>query len=173
MEQKLTTEEICAKLKPVFGKKIDEIYLKYAMAETKEEREEIAHILNALYHKNLSELLNKKVLLEPPKREVIDGNYPLATVSYADKKLFPFSLREKDWCRHVCISGMSGSGKTTMAFHIINNFLEKKKPFLIFDWKKSFRPLILVDSEIMNFTIGNEKVSNLLILRSGLMFCVI
>ena len=38
---KLTIEEICRKLKPVFGKKIDEIYLRYAMADTREEREEI------------------------------------------------------------------------------------------------------------------------------------
>jgi len=161
MEQRLTVEEICNKLKPVFGKKIDEIYLKYAMAESIEEREEIAHILSALYHKHLSELLNKKVLLEPPSNAVMDGEYPLAKVVYADKELFPFKLREKDWIRHVCISGMSGSGKTTIAFHIINNFLERKKPFLVFDWKKSFRPLLSVDSEILNFTVGNEKVSNL------------
>ena len=161
MLRELTIEEICRKLKPVFGKKIDAIYLKYAMAETREEKEEIAHILNALYHKNLSELLNKKVLLEPPLKEVMDGEYPLATISYADRELFPFSLREQDWIRHICISGMSGSGKTTLAFHIINNFLKKNKPFLIFDWKKSFRPLLLIDSEIMNFTVGNDNVSNL------------
>jgi len=156
---KLTVEEICNKLRPVFGKRIDEVYLKYAMAETKEEREEIAHLLNALYHKHLSELLDKKVLLEPPKQ--LDGDYDLANVVYADKKVGSFNLREKDWVRHVCISGMSGSGKTTLAFHVIRNFLEKNKPFLIFDWKKSFRPLLLVDNEIMNFTVGNDSVSNL------------
>jgi hypothetical protein len=161
MEQKLTTEEICNKLRPVFGNKIDQVYLRYAMAENKDEREEIEHILNALYHKHLSELLNKKILLEPPERSLVAGEYPLATVVYADKKLFPFNLREKDWVRHVCISGMSGSGKTTMAFHIIKNFLDKGKPFLIFDWKKSFRPLLLVDKDMLNFTIGNDSVSNL------------
>ncbi len=161
MQYKLTVEELCTKLKPVFGKKMDELYLKYAMAESREEKEEIEHILNALYHKNLSELLNKKVLLEPPSKTNMDGEYPLAVVSYADKKLFSFNLREQDWIRHVCISGMSGSGKTTLAFHITKNFIEKNKPFLIFDWKKSFRPLMLVDPEIMCFTVGNEAISNL------------
>jgi hypothetical protein len=158
---KLTIEEICNKLRPVFGKKIDEVYFKYAMAESREEREEIEHLLNALYHKHLSQLLDKKVLLEPPLEEQVNGDYKLANVVYADKKLYPFNLREKDFVRHVCISGMSGSGKTTLAFHVIKNFIEKNKPFLIFDWKKSFRPLIKLDSEIMLFTVGDDSIANL------------
>jgi len=158
--QPLTVEELCNKLRPVFGKKIDEIYMKYAMADTREEKEEIEQLLNVLYRKHLSELLDKKVLLEPPQKEHMNGTYNLALVSYAGKQLGPFNLREQDWMRHVCISGMSGSGKTTLGFHIVNNFIEKKKPFLIFDWKKSFRPLLLVDPEIMLFTVGNENISN-------------
>src|SRR3989344_1017872 len=145
MLQKLSVEEICQKLKPVFGKKIDDIYLMYAMADSLEEKAEIEHVLNALYQKHLSELLGKGILLEPPEPGVVKGEYPLAVVSYAGKKLYPFGLREHDWVRHVCISGMSGSGKTTLALHIAENFIEKNKPFLIFDWKKSFRPLMLLD----------------------------
>jgi len=161
MERRLTVEEIAAKLKPIFGKKIDDVYLRYAMAEGREEREEIEAILNALYHKHLSELLEKRVLLSPPPEEDMGGKYPLGKISYAGKKLYDFNLREVDWPRHVCITGMSGSGKTTLAFHIIQNFIEKKKPFLVFDWKKSFRPLVMEDSEIMDFTVGNDAVSNL------------
>ncbi len=158
---KLTVEELCSKLRPVFGKKMDDMYLRYAMAESRDEKEEIAGILNALYHKNLNKLLSNQVLLEPPLKENVDGDYPLGVVSYAKKQLHTFSLREQDWMRHVCVSGMSGSGKTNFAFHIINNFIKKDKPFLIFDWKKSFRPLMLADSEMMCFTIGNADVSNL------------
>ena len=115
MQQRLTVEEIAAKLKPVFGKKIDEVYLRYSMADSREEKEEIESLLNALYHKYLSELLTKKVLLEPPSEEEMQGGYPLCKVSYAGKQLYDFNLREKDWPRHVCITGMSGSGKTTLA----------------------------------------------------------
>ncbi|MGV8152015.1 MAG: ATP-binding protein [Candidatus Nanoarchaeia archaeon] len=160
--QKLSVEEIAMKLRPVFGKKIDEIYLRYSLANTKEEKDEIENILNTLYRKNLSELLDRKVLLEPPSKEAVEGEYPLALVSYADKKLHAFNLREQDWVRHVCISGMSGSGKTTLAFNILTNFLKYKKPFMIFDWKKSFRPLMSIDPEIMLYTIGNEEISNYL-----------
>ena len=161
MQRQITTEEICRKLKPIFGKKIDEIYLKYVMAEDREEREEIGHILNALYEKNLNRLLDNSVLLEPPAQDIIDGEYTLGSINYAGKKLHDFNLREQDWIRHLCISGMSGSGKTTLGFHIIKNFIKKNKPFLIFDWKKSFRPLMTLDSELMCFTVGNNEVSNL------------
>ena len=161
IERPLTVEDICNKLRPVFGKKIDEIYFQYTVADGREDRDEIVHVLNALYQKHLNQLLDKGVLLEPPRKEQIDGTYNLATVSYAKKKLFDFNLREQDWPRHVCITGMSGSGKTTFAFKIIEALNKHNKPYLIFDWKKSFRPLSAIDNQIMTFTVGDEKVSNL------------
>jgi len=161
MDRGLSVEEMVNKLRPIFGTKIDDVYLKYSMADSMEEKNEIAQILSLLYYKNLSKLLDKKVLLEPPKKEDVEGAYPLATVSYAGKSLYPFALREQDWPRHVCVTGMSGSGKTTLAFHIVDNFIKKGKPFLIFDWKKSFRPLTLSSSDMMCFTIGKDSVSNL------------
>ena len=161
IERPLSVEEICNKLRPVFGKKIDEMYFRYTVADSREAREEIGHILNALYQKHLNQLLDKGVLLEPPREELIDGTYELATVSYAKRKLFPFKLREKDWPRHICITGMSGSGKTTFAFRIIESLNKNNKNFLVFDWKKSFRPLLATNNQIMVFTVGDEKISNL------------
>ncbi len=160
-QKSLSIEEICRKLKPIFGKKVDEIYLRYSMAETREEKEDIAHFLNALYQKNLSKLLERNILLEPPTQEQVSGDYPIAPISYANKKLYQFSLREEDWPRHVCISGMSGSGKTTLAFNIIENFIKKGKPFLVFDWKKSFRPLMNSGDKVMCFTLGNDNITNI------------
>jgi len=160
-ERALTVEEMCNKLRPVFGKKVDEVYFQYTMADSREEKEEIAHVLNALFQKHLNQLLDKGVLLEPPRQELIDGTYELATITYARKQLFPFKLREQDWPRHVCITGMSGSGKTTLAFNIIESLTKHHKNFLVFDWKKSFRPLLKEDSSLMVFTVGEEKVCNL------------
>ncbi len=160
MQRALTMEEICRKLKPIFGKKIDELYFRYSVANSFEEKNELMQLLNGLYQKHLSQLLDNGVLLEPPKEENVLGEYPLANVNYAEKDLFPFALREKDWPRHVCVTGMSGSGKTTFAFNILNNFIKKDKPFLVFDWKKSFRPLMANDPSLMVFTIGNDAVSN-------------
>lgn len=160
LDKSLSVEEICNKLRPLYGRKIDEVYFKYTIAVSREEKEEIAHLLTTLYQKNLNLLLDKGVLLEPPREEVIDGEYPLATVVYAKKKLFPFKMRERDWPRHVCITGMSGSGKTTLAFNIVESLIKQNKSFLIFDWKKSFRPLVSLGSPVVLFTIGDSKVSN-------------
>jgi len=162
MLRAITVEEICRKLKPVLGEKADQLYLKYAMSETRDDREQIQRLLNILYEKHLkTTLLNEKILLAPPEKDVIKGEYPLGVITYADEDVCTFGLREQDWPRHVCITGMSGSGKTTFAFQILANFVLHKKPFIIFDWKKSFRPLMDIDKEVMCFTVGNENVSNL------------
>ena len=162
MERALTTEEICKKLKPVFGEKIDQIYLKYRLADSVESKIEIEQALHSLYHKYLNKglLSDEDIMLEPPKHGVVAGDYPLGTILYAKTNLYEFGLRENDWPRHVCISGMSGSGKTTFAFHLLGNFVAKKKPFIAFDWKKSFRQLMNTDKGVHCFTVGNERVSN-------------
>ncbi|NPE26651.1 ATP-binding protein [Methanococcoides sp. SA1] len=160
-QRALTPEEICNKLRPVFGKKIDEIYYQYTIADGRQEREEILHILNTLYQKHLNQLLDKSVMLEPPKQSHLDGNYFLGNVVYADKEVAKLNLREQDWPRHMCVTGMSGSGKTTFAFKIIEALNQNKKPYLIFDWKKSFRPLLQKDNSTLLFTIGDESTANL------------
>lgn len=131
------------------------------MSEDREARAEIESTLSVLYEKHLNtHLLSAKVLLEPPEAEVINGAYPLGKVNYADRDLYAFALREEDWPRHVCITGMSGSGKTNFAYQIVGNFIIKNKPFIILDWKKSFRPLLSVKDSMMIFTVGNNKVCN-------------
>jgi len=159
-QQRLTIEEISSKLKPVLGSKIDDLYFKYTISENLDEKNEIMQMLGFLYQKHLGKFLDKSILLEPPEKSAVAGEYPLSKVIYAGKELFDFSLKETDWPRHVCISGMSGSGKTTLALKILENFIKNDKPFLVFDWKKSFRPLLNLDSSIMAFTVGNNSVSN-------------
>ncbi len=160
-QKSLSIEEISSKLKPILGRKIDELYFRYSMSESPEERNQIIQILSVLYQRYLGQFLDKKVLLEPPEQSAVSGEYELSKVIYANKELFPFALREQDWPRHVCISGMSGSGKTTLALNILQKFIEKDKPFLVFDWKKSFRSLINSDPSVMCFTVGNDSISNL------------
>lgn len=157
----ITIEDICRKLRPIFGSKIDQLYMKYTLLDDRNAKMEIEQALRALYQKYLSDsLLNEELLLEPPTKQVIKGDYPLGTVIYGKRKLHQFGLREKDWMRHVMISGMSGGGKTTFAFQILGNFIFKNKPFLVFDWKKSFRPLMLLNEKMRIFTVGQKGPAN-------------
>ena len=96
MNRQISVEDIARKLKPILGKKIDEIYFRYMNSGSYEEKNEILNFLTALYQKYLNKLLDKDFFLEPPKEEALYGKYPVARVSYAGKKLFPFYLREKD-----------------------------------------------------------------------------
>jgi len=159
--RQVTIEDMCKRLKPVLGDKIDKLYLKYQIADKREKKEEIQSALALLYEKHLGvSLLGEKILLDPPKKGVVYGKYPIGAVTYADRELSQFGLNERDWVRHVCICGMSGSGKTNCAFMILKSFVDNTKPFIVFDWKKSFRPLLYLDKGINLFTIGNNKVSN-------------
>ena len=97
IQKMLTIEELSRKLKPLFGKKIDELYFKYTTAESFEEKNEIMQLLTGLYQKHLNKLLDSEILLEPPKEETVKGEYPLAKVSYSGKELYDFALREQDW----------------------------------------------------------------------------
>ena len=161
MQTVLTVEEMCKRLRPILGEKIDKLYLSYTFSEDRQKKQEIEQLLNSLYVKHLNaNLLQERVLFEPPPAELIKGDYSLAAVSYADKELYQFGLREHDWMRHVCICGMSGSGKTNFALNILRLFVEKNKAFLVLDWKKSFRPLLALDNEIQCYTVGNNNVSN-------------
>lgn len=161
MQQIITVEDMCRKLKPLLGAKIDKLYMNYTFTDELDKKREIAQFIHALYLKYVSQaVLKDQILLEPPGKEVIRGEYPLGIISYANKNLYQFGMREQDWQRHMCITGMSGSGKTTLAYQLIRNFIIRKKPFMVFDWKKSFMPLLLIDPEMLLFTVGNSTISN-------------
>ena len=83
------------------------------------------------------------IFLEPPGREVCCGDYTLGEVAYPGKKAFcPFGVREDEWIKHVLITGMTGAGKTNLMFLILGELAAKKKPFIVFDWKRNYRDLL-------------------------------
>ena len=73
MQKAMSVEELSNKLKPLFGKKIDELYFRYSVANSLEERNEIFQVLTSLYQKHLSKLLDEQVLLSPPAKEIVLG----------------------------------------------------------------------------------------------------
>lgn len=154
--------EICKQLRPFLGAKVDNLFLEYSMADTQQKKQEIYQVIIALYSKYIGDnLLDKSMLLKTPEEGTLQGDYELGKIHYPNKEPQSFGLREHDWSRHMCVTGMSGSGKTTFAIRVIHNFIQKEKPFIVFDWKKSFRKLLYFSDKTLIFTVGKPKVSNL------------
>jgi len=96
--------------------------------------------------------------LIPPSREQAEGSYPIGTVLYNNRRLYPFGLREQEWIQHAGIFGRSGAGKTNVGFLLLRELKKKRKPVLVFDWKRNYRDLLALpefqDMEV--YTIGRN-----------------
>ena len=153
----MEVQEICRKLKPILGAKAERYWLAY-LAEDYIGKREIEIVLNLLAAKHLAgDVEEKRVHLSVPPRVAAAGEYPIGMVTYNGKAFHPFGIRESEWIQHAAIFGRSGAGKTNTVFIIIENILNRKKPFLIFDWKRNYRDLLAVrDDEILVYTVGRD-----------------
>ncbi len=155
----MLAEDICVKLRPILGEKVDRLWRAYLVEDTDGKRE-IEQILNMMYVDNINTDFDSKNIdiLAPPSAENVRGDYPIGEITYAGKKLHPFCLREHDWIKHVLIVGASGSGKTNLCFQVLKNFIYKKKPFLVLDWKRNYRDIIQESygKAVRVYTVGRD-----------------
>ena len=154
---KMQIEEICAKLRPIYGPRIDRLWAAY-LTEDRTGREEIEAVLRLLYVQATSEGLDRqRILLLPPPARTAEGDYQLGQVLYNGRPCYPFGLREGEILQHCAIFGRSGSGKTNAAFVLLEGLLKRAKPFLIFDWKRNYRDILAEsDRAITVFTVGRD-----------------
>ena len=151
-------KQLCRKLRPVIGPRIDKIWQVYLIEDNKG-KEEIEEYLTLVTGSVIDNRFDKdEIFLYPPFQEKAAGEYYIGDVSYNKKNLYPFGLREQEWIQHVGIFGRSGAGKTNLGFQIIAELLKKKKPFLIFDWKRNYRDLMTLQEfkDVKVFTVGRN-----------------
>lgn len=145
------------KLAPVIGQEKANILLyKYNSLSNIKLKKAFEDNVRLLCYKMLGHDFDSKVLLTPPPREIISSENLLGEVVYDDRPMFPFGISNNELLTHSCIMGRSGSGKTNLAFGIIENLKKNKIPFLIFDWKKNYRALISKDKDVLVFTPGSK-----------------
>jgi len=154
-----TVQDTLRKLKPIIGKRADQFWIAY-LSEDLKGKAELETVLNLWASQLLgNEVSNRRSDISAPPKNAAAGEYPIGNVVYANKTMFPFGLREDEWLQHTAIFGRSGAGKTNVGFIILNLFLQKKKPFLIFDWKRNYRDLLAITKEeIAVFTVGRGAV---------------
>jgi len=136
--------------------------IQYIFEKDFRKRKEIENLLDFLISKHVPGLISENILLPPPERDQLAGEYAIGDVLYPDKPYGSFGVREKEWIRHCGIFGKTGSGKTTLAVRIIRELCRKGRPFLIFDYKRNYRDLLkhpdFQNEEILIFTAGRSDV---------------
>jgi len=154
----VNVRELCSKLKPILGSKMDQIYAAY-LAEDAEGRNQIQNYVELLAAKYIPQKLGQSdTVLIPPSEEQAKGEYPIGQVYYSGKNLYEFGLREDEWIQHMAILGRSGAGKTNLNFLILRQLRLRGVPFLLFDWKRNYRDLLsqpeFKDVEV--YTVGRN-----------------
>jgi len=151
-------EEVFRKLRPVMGPQLDALWQEYVVSDTTI-RQTIERTLRVTLAQRLAEgFESEQVLLKPPPREHAAGGYPVGLIHYGRDGFYPFGLREPEFIQHIGIFGRSGSGKTNLAYLLLQGLVHAGKPFLVFDWKRNYRDLIPEPafSDLVVFTVGRD-----------------
>jgi hypothetical protein len=158
-------EALCKKLKPVIGDQADMLWHMY-LAEDIQNRNKFAQDIEIIAEKYLKEkpLENQQVLLEPPSKNDSKGDFLLGDIIYNKKKHGSLYLKPEDFLKQVGIFAITGEGKTNLAYLLALQLVKAKTPFMVIDWKRSWRNLLSLEKkhpELKNvqvFTIGRDTL---------------
>ncbi|MCX5683239.1 MAG: DUF87 domain-containing protein [Planctomycetota bacterium] len=154
----MNIEEVFRKLRPIMGEQLDILWQEYLVADT-DTRQTVERMLRVMAAQRLAETFeSEQVLLKPPPQDMAAGQYPVGMIHYGKTGFYPFGLREDEFIQHIGIFGRSGSGKTNLAYLLLDGLTKAGKPFLVFDWKRNYRDLISapVFSDLVIFTVGRS-----------------
>lgn len=165
MKQTEEIENHCKKLKPILGTQADKLWHMY-LAEDAQDRKKFAQDIELIVERFLREepLGNQRIFLEPPHKNDSNGEFLLGTILYNKEKVGTLYLRQKDFLKQVGIFAITGEGKTNLAYLLALQLLKTKTPFMVIDWKRSWRNLLSLADEnpdLKNarvFTIGRSAL---------------
>jgi len=165
-------DDLFLKLIPEWGaEKVEKLRFLYQIGDL--DRKMRIHKILSLSAKKLvnDSFLPTHVLLPPSTREECYGNGEiyLGEVCYGrtsendDRILYPLFLDIEDIKNHLVITGLSGVGKTTLAYNVVIELAKKKKNVIIFDWNRTWRNMLSLPEvenpfvrDIRVYTIGRN-----------------
>jgi DNA helicase HerA-like ATPase len=133
-------KEIVQMLEPVLGPQAKILWYKYLNSRTPQTKESWRRKISLLGEKFINQYENG-VRLPPPEPGETTGEYQLGTVIYPDRPYSIFGLKEDEFCKHIMITGMTGTGKTTAAIQILKELRKHNKNFMVFDWQREYKKL--------------------------------
>ena len=159
------TEALCKKLKPILGAQADMLWHMY-LAEDDQNKKKFAQDIEIIAEKYLKRqpLENEQILLEPPNEKDSKGTFLLGDIIYNKRKLHSLHLNPEDFLKQIGIFAITGEGKTNLAYLLAIQLLESNTPFMVIDWKRSWRNLLSLKSEhpelknVQVLTIGRDTL---------------
>jgi len=151
-------QELCRKLKPVMGTKIDRLwkaYLAESDAGGKADIEQTLELL-AAKHLGINYELDRSPFPPPPKKFATAGDIELGAIAYAEQKLYPFCFKSQRLKEHILVAGRSGSGKTNLTFMLMQGIMSRGIKILALDWKRSYRDLMTLHPDLHVYTVGRD-----------------
>ena len=135
--------ELFKRLKPLYGKRIDQLWFEFQLADP-ERKQEISNLLTVLAIKRLGiGIGEERIVLDPPPASVIGrGMYTIGSVSDPGLAGYEFRLAPEELLRHLFILGPTGTGKSTLIIGLLQQILLDGVPFMCFDFKRNYRCLL-------------------------------
>jgi len=151
-------QELCQRLQPVLGKKIDRLWSAYLAESDPGGKADIEQTLEMLAAKHLGQNFqpNRAPFPPPAKKFSLDGDIKLGQVVYGGKNFYPFFLKSPRLKEHILIAGRSGSGKTNLTFVLVDGIMSRGIKVLALDWKRGYRDLMDRFPKLRVYTIGRD-----------------
>jgi energy-coupling factor transporter ATP-binding protein EcfA2 len=150
--------ELCRRLKPVLGTKINGLWKAYLAESDAGGRADIEQTLELLAGKHLgTDFEVDRSPFPPPSREFSgSGDTPVGEVTYGQRRMYPFHLRSPRLKEHLLVAGRSGSGKTNLTFVLMQGIMERGIKVVALDWKRGYRDLLSLRPDLRVYTIGRD-----------------
>ena len=151
-------QELCRKLKPVMGTKIDRLWKAYLSESDAGGKADIEQTLELLAAKHLgtSYELDRSPFPPPPRKFASAGDIELGAIAYAEQKLYPFFFKSQRLKEHILVAGRSGSGKTNLTFMLMQGIMSRGIKVLALDWKRGYRDLMTLYPDLHIYTVGRD-----------------
>ncbi|MBI4020920.1 MAG: ATP-binding protein [Candidatus Aenigmarchaeota archaeon] len=152
--------EVLRRLRPILGdEQVNRSYVALQLADPR-----TARIIELTLRQQLAEatgsfLEARSILLEPIPEDRAAGDFPLGRVFYGNSRLHRFGLRAGELIQHCAIFGRSGAGKTNVAYLLLRQLALHELPFLVFDWKATYRDLLPMQhfGDLVVYTVGRDS----------------
>ena len=151
-------QELCRKLKPIMGGKVDRLWRVYLAESDAGGKADIEQTLELLAAKHLQQDYqpDRAPFPPPPRKFAQTGDIKLGKVSYGSRELYPFYLKSVRLKEHLLVAGRSGSGKTNLTFILMDGIMSAGIKVLALDWKRGYRDLTSLYPDLRVFTIGRS-----------------